>query len=152
MLFLVLQLGEERYAIEAGDIVEIVPFLRLRALPQAPPYAAGVFDYRGELVPVIDLQALVRGEPSRPLMTTRIVVVRHVDEQGREHHLGLLTEDVVETLRRNADEFEPAGIEIGETPYLGPITRDARGLVQQIRVEQLLPAPVRRQLFREAAS
>jgi len=152
MLFLVLQLGEERYAIEAGDIVEIVPFLRLRALPQAPPYAAGVFDYRGELVPVIDLQALVRGEPSRPLMTTRIVVVRHVDEQDREHHLGLLTEDVVETLRRNPDEFEPAGIEVGETPYLGPITRDAGGLVQRIRVEHLLPAPVRRQLFREAAS
>ncbi len=151
MLFLVLQLGEERYAIEAGDIVEIVPFLRLRALPQAPPYAAGVFDYRGELVPVIDLQALTHGSPSRPLMTTRIVVARHVDEQGGEHHLGLLTEDVVETLRRDADDFQPPGIEVAETPYLGPITRDPRGLVQWIRVEQLLPAPVRRQLFREAA-
>ncbi|WP_297527398.1 chemotaxis protein CheW [Thiohalobacter sp.] len=152
MLFLVLQLGEERYAIEAGDIVEIVPFLRLRALPQAPPYVAGVFDYRGELVPVIDMQALVRGEPSRPLMTTRIVVVRYVDEQVGERRLGLLTEEVVETLRRDPGEFQPAGIEVGEAPYLGPMTRDAQGLVQQIRIEQLLPAPVRRQLFPEAAS
>ena len=47
MLFLLFQLGKDRYALEASRVVEVVPLLALKQLPQAPKGVAGIFNYRG---------------------------------------------------------------------------------------------------------
>ena len=54
MLFLLFQLGKERYALEATRVVEVVPLLALKQLPQAPKGVAGIFNYRGRPVPAGD--------------------------------------------------------------------------------------------------
>jgi chemotaxis-related protein WspB len=61
MLFLLFQLGSERYALDASRVVEVVPLLCLQRLPQAPPGVAGVFNYRGQPVPAVDLSQLTMG-------------------------------------------------------------------------------------------
>ena len=48
--------GEVRYAIAIGEVREICNPLPLVALPHAPPAVQGVTDYRGEVIPVIDLR------------------------------------------------------------------------------------------------
>ena len=44
MLFLLFQLGKERYALPASRVVEVVPLLELKQLPQAPKGVAGIFN------------------------------------------------------------------------------------------------------------
>ena len=60
MLFLLFQIGKDRYALEASRVVEVVPLLALKELPQAPKGVAGLFNYRGALVPAVDLSELAR--------------------------------------------------------------------------------------------
>ncbi|HEB98369.1 MAG TPA: purine-binding chemotaxis protein CheW [Thiotrichales bacterium] len=151
MLCLVLQPGEERYLLDAGTIVEIVPFVHLKPLPHAPAWVAGLFDYRGEAVPVIDLTLLLGGRPSRALLTTRIVIVDYPLPGGGSHPLGLLSEQVMETVRIADEEFMPAGVEVPDAPWLGPVTRRADGLEQRVEVTELLPDEVRELLFTECA-
>ena len=55
MLILLFQLGKDRYALEASRVVEVVPLLALKHLPQSPPGIAGVFNYRGRPVPASDI-------------------------------------------------------------------------------------------------
>lgn len=60
--------GDVRYAIAIADVREISNPLTLVTLPHAPPAILGVADYRGEVIPVIDLRArfgLPSAEPSR---------------------------------------------------------------------------------------
>ncbi len=64
MLFLLLQIGEDRYGMEADRVVEVIPPVRLKELPQAPRGVAGIFDYHGQLVPVLDLSDLSIGRPA----------------------------------------------------------------------------------------
>ena len=64
MLFLVFQLGKDRYALEARRVVEVVPLLGLKKVPQAPKAVAGIFNYRGRPVPAIDLCQLALGQPA----------------------------------------------------------------------------------------
>lgn len=42
-LFLVFCIGNERYALQAIDVVEVLPRLPLKPIAQAPSWVAGVF-------------------------------------------------------------------------------------------------------------
>jgi purine-binding chemotaxis protein CheW len=57
-------LGEERYAVEIRDVMEVMREVDMAPLPGAPPALAGVAAIRGEIAPVLDLKRLlgVRGE------------------------------------------------------------------------------------------
>ena len=77
MLFLVFQLGKDRYAIEAHQVIEVLPLVNVKQIPQAPAGVAGVFDYHGTSVPLIDLAELALGKPSRRWMSTRIILVKY---------------------------------------------------------------------------
>ena len=63
--------------------------------------------------------------------------------------LGLLAEQATETLRRNEEDFSDAGLAVSDTPYLGNVTTDARGIVQRIEIRNLLSESVRNLLFPE---
>ena len=41
MLFLLFRLGHDRYALEARRVVEVVPLLALKKIPQAPRGVVG---------------------------------------------------------------------------------------------------------------
>jgi chemotaxis-related protein WspB len=147
MLLLLFQIGPERYALDTGQVAEVLPLVGITRIPQAPAGVAGVFNYRGEPVPVIDLSQLTIGRPAQSRLNTRIVLVHYPDGNGGTHLLGLIAERVTETVRRDRADFVASGVTSGRTPYLGPVAADARGLMQWMDVEQLLPASVRDVLF-----
>jgi chemotaxis-related protein WspB len=147
MLFVIFQLGADRYAIEAGKVLEVLPLMRTKQLPGAPNGIAGVLDYRGTPLPAVDLCALALGRPAAARLSTRILVV----ECPGGHRLGLIAEHANETFRREPTDFTDSGVTLRDAPYLGPVTPDARGLVQRIDPESLLTPEVREALFTQLA-
>ncbi len=49
------QLGPEIYGIDIMDVREIVQMDSVRPIPNAPPSVEGIFNLRGEIIPVINL-------------------------------------------------------------------------------------------------
>lgn len=151
MLYLLLRMGDARYALEARRIVEVVPMVELKPLPHSAVYVAGLFDYRGVLVPVIDLCRLTAERSCRACLTTRIVLVDYPGAEGRSHVLGLLAEQVTETAKLRDTDFQPSGLRQPEAPYLGPLQQSDTNLVQRLEIEHLLPDELKRNLFAECA-
>jgi len=151
MLFLLFELGQDRYALQATRIAEVLPLVRIKQIPQAPPGVAGMFNYRGAPVPVIDLAELALGRPAERRLSTRILLLHYGADSAPPQLLGLIVERATEMLRREPAEFRDAGLANEATPYLGPVTSDARGLVQRVEIEQLLPPALQELLFRAAA-
>jgi chemotaxis-related protein WspB len=145
MLFLKIRIGSESYALHTAQIAEVLPLLQITCVPQAPAGVAGLVSYRGRSVPVIDLCALILGEPSRPYISTRLILVHY-----GEHLLGLIAEQATEMMRREAGSFADAGLASDAAPYLGPVTQDGGRLIRWIEVRKLLPAAVSNVLFRQA--
>jgi len=145
MLFLQFQIGAEAYVLDATRIVEVLPLVSIKHIPGAPEGVAGLFNYRGQAVPVIDLSELTLGRTAQRHISTRLILVRY-----GAHLLGLIAERATETLRREAADFAISGISSDATPYLGPVTQAAGRLIQWIEVDKLLPASVSRVLFRQA--
>ncbi|MBD2610982.1 MAG: chemotaxis protein CheW [Nostoc sp. ZfuVER08] len=142
MLLLILSINNERYAIESRQVVEVIPLVILKSLPHKPEYIAGVFNYRGRIVPVIDLSELMAGKPSCENFSTRIVLVKYwgknSTEVGEPYILGLMAEQIVETLQKSESEFVDSNIQIDAAPYLGKMIVDTQGMIQCLRIENLL--------------
>jgi chemotaxis-related protein WspB len=150
MLFLLFQLEQERYAIEASKVAEVVPLVQLKRLPLAPRGVAGVCNFHSQLVPVLDLSMLMLGRNSFARLGTRLVLVNYVLPSGATRLLGLLAEGATEIIQRRQTDFAETGVRNDGAPYLGKITPEQRGIIQWIDVAQLLPQELRDRLFVEA--
>lgn len=151
MLFLLFQLGKDRYALDVRQVVEVLPRVAVKAIPLAPASVSGAFNYRGTTVPLIDLSQLALGRAAAERLSTRIVVVHYPDAFGVPRLLGLLAENVTETFKRAASDFADAGVDIPDAPWLGRVASDDAGLVQWVEVEHLLGAELRELLFHTTA-
>lgn len=149
MLFLTFQLGHDRYALEANRVLEVLPLLSLKRLPQAPPGVAGIFNLRGRPVPALDLNQLTFGRAASERLATRIIVVQHTDAAGGKHPLGLIAEHVTQTMRQDAKDFVHPGVSLSAAPYLGPVLMDLQGPVQLLHTEFLISEPIRQLFFPE---
>lgn len=145
-----LSVGEERYAVPSACVTEVVPSIPLRPVPGTPPGLAGLLDYRGLVLPVVDLCALFGHGPAPRRLSTRIAICDPggasrpygaESASGAPHRLlGLLAERMldVSTLDPEAEGSHP-GPRARELPALSRVTRDERGLVQLVEVRDLLP-------------
>jgi chemotaxis-related protein WspB len=151
MLFLLFKLGKDRYALEANRVVELLPLLALTRLPQAPKGVAGIFNYRGQPVPAVDLCELTLGHPAEQRLSTRLILVRYPETAGQSRLIGLVAEHATELLRKEPGDFIDPGVSIGAAPYLGPVLMDAQGPIQWLHEQRLLSEPVRNLLFTDPA-
>jgi chemotaxis-related protein WspB len=148
MLFLLFELDGDRYALETRQFIEVLPFVNLTRLPKALPGIAGMFDYHGLPVPAVDLSEVILGHVAQRRMSTRMVIVNYPGDDGAPRLLGLIAERATATARLDAAQFKETGVSNDDAPYLGPVARDARGLIQWLTVPQLLPPTVRNVLFK----
>ena len=148
MLFLIFQAGGDWYALNTAHVIQVLPQVVWKQLPQAVPGIAGVLDYHGSPVPLVDLTALLLGVPAKRQMSTRIILTNYVDRTGGTHLLGLIAEQAIETIRRAPSDFVDAGVSADGAPFLGRVAKDERGLIQLIEPRTLLSQSVCDALFR----
>ena len=138
MLMLLFYVGNNLYAVESSRVVEIIPRVALRTVHHVPEYVAGLFNYRGKIVSVIDLSHLICGQPSKFCLSTRIIMVSYSHEDYGQIYLGLIAEKITETLNKPESDFVDSGMRIKEAPYLGGMLMNEKGIIQRIYIDQLL--------------
>ena len=148
-LFLLFQLNEERYALDAMQIVEVLPLQPMKAIPHAPQGVRGVFSYRATPVPIIDLTELIVGRPAERRLTTRIVLIRAGIRQGL---LGLITERVTETMQLDPAQFNSSGVGSRGAPFLGGVMHKSPGFIQQILTDELMSGTMCDALHEQSAA
>jgi chemotaxis-related protein WspB len=152
VLFVLFSLGDDRYALDAREIVEVLPRVQVRKILRLPRGAVGVFGYRGAFVPAVDVSELALGAPAPTRLSTRIILVRYPQANGTSHLLGLILEHATEIMRCDVSAFRPPGIADDVMSYRGPIAAGPGGLVQQIALKRLLPESLCESLFKGGAA
>jgi chemotaxis-related protein WspB len=158
MQLLTFSVAGQPYAIESRQVIEVLPLVPARPLPQAPDYLLGIFTYRGRLMPLVDLARRLGAPPPAARLSTRVIVVEIDAEPGTDRgcgtaplRLGLVAENVVAV--RSADE---AGamlppLRLPGAEYLDRALRIGGETVQVIDVHKLLPAELTAGLVAAAA-
>ena len=149
MLFIVFQAGNAQYALEAREVIEVVPLVTLRPCPGAPAYIAGLSNYRGTGVPVVDLAHLVCGAPCAAYLSTRIVLTHYAGGGGRQRVIGLMAETVTNSLEREDADFGQNDLAGPGAACFGKLAVNGTGFIQRIVVERMLPRELEPMLFAE---
>jgi len=96
------QLGLEEFAIDILGVQEIIRFVEITPVPNAPYYVEGVVNLRGKVIPIINLRSRFGLSAAESTKDTRIIVVEV------EHSiLGFIVDSVEEVLRLPANVIEP---------------------------------------------
>jgi chemotaxis-related protein WspB len=148
MLVLTFQVGREPLALDIRRVREVVPRVCLQPVSGASDWLAGVFVYRGQVVPVIDLHRLAGSGECPPHLSSRIILVPHGNQEtgGAERLLGLLATQVAD-IREVPDERTPTNLTAGGRADLGSVIADGQGVVRVLTLDRLLPDTAWRQLL-----
>ncbi len=137
MLVLLFFIGDVMYTIKCDNVKEIAPMVKLKSVPHTPDFFAGYFNYRGAIVPVIDLCRLIQGSPCRMRMSTRIILVDYPGKDNTSNIIGLMAERVTETVKKPRESFILPNIRSKNAPYLGGIVMEENEMIQYIDLEML---------------
>jgi len=145
MKTLIFHIGADRYGLRLRDVVRVLPLLELKQLPQAPASVAGLMDFQGRSVPVIDLCRMSGVAPALDQYDTRIVLADYRAPDGESHLLALLAERVLGVQDVSDAALSDSGVQAA--PFLGQVASDRHGIVQLVELNQLLPESLRAILF-----
>ena len=147
MQFLLFHLGHDRYGLSTRQLLRVLPLMALKQLPQAPAYVAGLMNYHGTSVPVIDLSMLACHNRCRPEFDTRILLTDFAASDGSQHPLGLMVERVSHVAHFDPSLLVAPGVANPAAPYLGQVLTTEGAMVQLVELAQLLTAEVQAVLF-----
>jgi chemotaxis-related protein WspB len=132
MLALTFQIGADRVAIDVRRVRRVVPRVRLSPAPAGARGLAGVFVYRGQVVPVVDLYRLAGAGDCPPHLSSRIILVPYPADT--ESLVGLLATQVAEIRELPAHTTDVTGSAHG----LGPPMADGAAVLRILDPDRLL--------------
>ncbi len=128
MEYVIFKLADSYYGIEICELSSIERSLDITRVPLLPSYMLGVFNLRGEIVPVVDLRQLFGFESAKLSGENRILVVKR-----EKTKLGLLVDGA-----RDTGSFYPAEDVPDELPtYVEGLVEDGKQEIMTVSVEEV---------------
>jgi purine-binding chemotaxis protein CheW len=123
---LVFALAEERYGVEMGHVLEVLPLRDLMPVPHTPPFVLGVVNHRGRILPVLDLRRLFDLAGHGAAEGSRVVAV-----SAGGMTFGVFAEAVIGTVTVGAHEVAPppASLTGDRHAFLRGVTREMVALL-----------------------
>ncbi|MFL9878939.1 chemotaxis protein CheW [Herbaspirillum rhizosphaerae] len=149
MLFLIFQIGNDRYALDTSQVAVVLAPALCKQVPDVPAWVRGIFSYDGRNVPVLDVSMLAIGRPAAERLSTRLVLVHYTPAGQEPQLLGLIVEKATDTLRCDAEDFTASGLLHENARYLGPVMRHQGELIQWVKVADMLDEAAQALLFPE---
>lgn len=105
--YLTFELDNEVFALDIGQVREVLDFTTLTRVPRTPEFMRGVINLRGSVVPVVDLRLKFGMSRTEKTVNTCVIIVE-VTLDGETTILGALADSVQEVLDLGPDHIEPA--------------------------------------------
>jgi chemotaxis signal transduction protein len=103
---IVVRLGQDRFAADLASVAEVGRMPDITRIPGAPAWLAGVANWRGRILPVLDLRGLLGAHAARPSRSSRLLVLT-----DRGVLVGVVVDAVEDTMTLGSDVAPvPAGL------------------------------------------
>ena len=138
-LFLQFSINDQRFAIATKTIAEITPMVELTRVPKTEPYIAGLYNYRGTMLPVIDVSKLLFDSEHDMRICTRILIMQNPSNLNIQN-VGLIVEQANKTISCDTSKFTEHKLSENMADYVGQIIHDEQGEIQVVDIDKLIPA------------
>lgn len=104
---LTFDLDGERFAISVKNVQEVIDPLEMTQVPNADPFAPGLINVRGAVVPVLNLQHRLGVRECEVTADTRFVVIEAVIDEDRTN-FAIIADSVHEVFEVDENKIHPA--------------------------------------------
>lgn len=101
--YVIFNLNTEEFGIDIMKVKEIIPYQESVNVPNSPNFIEGIINYRGNVIPIINLKKRFKLELSKPTKDTRIIVINLEDKE-----IGFVVDEASQTLRLDRNQIDPA--------------------------------------------
>ncbi|MDR2151220.1 MAG: chemotaxis protein CheW [Helicobacteraceae bacterium] len=124
---------EEEFAVPILSIQEIIKPLAATRVPSTPDYVVGVFNLRGNVLPLIDLRRKFNGQKSAYSDETRFIVIRNKNQVS-----GFVIDKLTEAIRLKESDIDPAPDSIeGDDNHIYGVGKREDSIITILRIEAL---------------
>ncbi|QQY78783.1 purine-binding chemotaxis protein CheW [Keratinibaculum paraultunense] len=134
--YVVFKLDENEFGIDIMNVKEIIPYQEPVHVPNTPDFVEGIINYRGNVIPVINLRERFDMDVKQITKDTRIIVITL-----KEKEVGFIVDEASQTIRLNEEQIDPApGIIAGiEKRYITGIGKvDENRLIILLDLKEIL--------------
>ncbi len=110
--YLTFLMGKDEYGVDILAVQEIHCWVEPRPMPNTPDYVRGVIDWRGTIVPIIDLRIRFQYEETSYTSTTVVIVLKTKTNDSQDCIIGIVVDAV-------ADVYDVKASDLKESPRLG---------------------------------
>ena len=146
MLLLTMNIGAERYALDAKYIIEVIPLIKIEHVPRVDACISGIFNYRGAPVPVIDLCMFFENRQCSTHLSSRIILTQIKTPDGNDKVIGLIAESMTEVIKCDARDFSSNGIKSDKAAFLQYVYQYGDEILQIIDIMKVIPDSISQQL------
>lgn len=104
--YITFRLGDEQFAINVGQVREVLDLSDITKVPTAPSYMRGVVNVRGKAIPVVDLRLMFGLPKGTDTVNTRILVLE-IELGGETAVLGGIADGVDEVIELDPSQIDP---------------------------------------------
>ena len=104
--YITFKLGDELFAINVGQVREVLELSLITKIPSAPDYLRGVVNVRGKATPVADLR-LKFGLPTTADTVNSRIVVMELELDGELTIIGGIADSVHEVVELEQNQINP---------------------------------------------
>ncbi|MTI48582.1 chemotaxis protein CheW [Sporosalibacterium faouarense] len=133
--YVVFKLGNEEYGIDIMNVREIVPHQESIKVPNAPKFVSGIINFRGKVIPIVDLKKRFDLLEKEIDGNTRIIVINLDDRQ-----IGFIVDEASQTIRLEDKDVDPAPDIVSsiERRYITGVGKKEDRLIILIDLEKVL--------------
>lgn len=102
--YLTFSLGKENFALDVDHVEKILEYQPVTEVPKSPDYMLGVFNLRGEVIPLVDTR-LKFGMQRTEINTSTCILVINISSEGETIKLGALVDSVKEVVKYNVNDL-----------------------------------------------
>jgi chemotaxis signal transduction protein len=73
---LIFLLDQQHYALPTAIVYELARAVEIISVPDKPKQVEGIIEYRGKILPVLDLRQYLRLQPRQPRPTDHLIILR----------------------------------------------------------------------------
>ncbi len=117
----VFTLGEERYAVESGHVLEVVALTSLTQVPGAPPFIFGITSLRGDVLALLDLRQVLSTRSGGLTDLGRVLVLGSARAE-----VGVMADRVESVVQLDKSELAdpPGSLSALARDFVRAVTRD----------------------------
>jgi purine-binding chemotaxis protein CheW len=137
--YLTFLVGDVEYGVGILRAKEIIEYVPITTVPNAPEFVRGVINLRGRVVAVVDL-AVRFGRPSAAITRRSCIVIVEVERDGVRDVIGVIADRVQQVAELPPDAIEPApafGTGV-RTDWLLGLGRAEKGFVLLLDTDRVL--------------